>query len=51
MEIHPDPEKAWSDGQQSLTFEEFAQMMEDLKPYLELWKKHRPKASLASPIL
>lgn len=51
VEIHPNPEKAWSDGQQSLTFEEFNRMMEDLKPYLELWKKHRPKASPAAPIL
>ncbi len=48
VEIHPDPERAWSDGQQSLTFEEFAQMMKDLQPYIELWKQHRPPASPAS---
>ena len=41
VEIHPNPEKAWSDGAQSLTFEEYAAMMEDLKPYIELWKERR----------
>ncbi len=41
VEIHPDPEKAWSDGAQSLTFGEFAAMMEDIKPYIELWKERR----------
>jgi 3-deoxy-7-phosphoheptulonate synthase len=30
VEVHPEPEKAWSDGAQSLTFEGFAEMMEDL---------------------
>src|SRR5688572_27249948 len=27
VEVHPDPEKAWSDGAQSLTFDDFAAMM------------------------
>ncbi|CAN5305043.1 3-deoxy-7-phosphoheptulonate synthase [soil metagenome] len=30
VEVHPDPENALSDGPQSLTFEGFARMMEDL---------------------
>ncbi len=35
-EVHPCPEEAWSDGPQSLRFEEFAQMMADLQPYIKL---------------
>ena len=31
VEVHPDPDKAWSDGAQSLTFELFAEMMDGLK--------------------
>jgi len=41
VEVHPEPEKAWSDGKQSLYLDQFRQMMEDLKPYIELWKKAR----------
>lgn len=36
VEVHPHPERALSDGNQSLTFSEFQNMMEDLKPYLAL---------------
>src|SRR5580692_6507086 len=42
IEVHPHPEKAMSDGAQSLDPKQFAKMMEDLKPYIELWK-HRPE--------
>lgn len=31
VEVHPEPEKAWSDGAQSLTFENFAEMMDEIK--------------------
>jgi len=31
VEVHPEPEKAWSDGPQSLTFDCFAEMMGDLR--------------------
>ena len=31
VEVHPDPDNAWSDGAQSLTFDLFAKMMEDLQ--------------------
>lgn len=41
VEIHPNPECAWSDGAQSLTFPQFAEMMRDLKPYVDLWKAAR----------
>ena len=44
VEIHPTPEKAWSDGAQSLYLDQFGEMMEDLKPYVELWKKQRMTA-------
>lgn len=36
VEVHPHPDEAWSDGEQSLTFEEFAGMMSDLAPWCEL---------------
>ncbi len=36
VEVHPNPEKAWSDGEQSLDFAEFDAMMEGLEPWLEL---------------
>jgi 3-deoxy-7-phosphoheptulonate synthase len=36
VEVHPDPDKAWSDGEQSLDFEGFAAMMEELEPWIEL---------------
>jgi 3-deoxy-7-phosphoheptulonate synthase len=41
VEVHPCPEKAVSDGAQSLTLDGFAQMMRDLQPYIELWKESR----------
>jgi 3-deoxy-7-phosphoheptulonate synthase len=36
VEVHPNPDKAWSDGEQSLTFEEFDGMMGELAPWCEL---------------
>ena len=41
IEVHPQPEKAVSDGAQSLTLPQFAAMMADLQPYIALWKKSR----------
>jgi 3-deoxy-7-phosphoheptulonate synthase len=35
IEVHPDPEKALSDGPQSLSFAEFARLMLELKPVAE----------------
>ena len=32
VEVHPEPEKAWSDGEQTLTLEQFTDMMTQLKP-------------------
>ena len=45
IEVHPSPEKAFSDGAQSLTFELFRAMMQNLKPYLQLWKDSRVAAT------
>lgn len=36
VEVHPDPDCALSDGDQSLTFEQFRSMMTDLERYLPL---------------
>ena len=40
VEVHPRPEAALSDGDQSLTFGGFRRMMADLRPYLELQHDH-----------
>lgn len=36
VEVHPEPEQALSDGDQSLTFEQFEAMMRDLERYVPL---------------
>ena len=36
VEVHPNPEKAWSDGEQSLDFAGFDSMMDSIEPYLAL---------------
>ena len=41
VEVHPCPEKAFSDGAQSLAIGEFERMMDCLSPYLGLWKQAR----------
>jgi 3-deoxy-7-phosphoheptulonate synthase len=41
VEVHPNPEKAVSDGAQSLTLDDFGAMMRRLRPYLDLWKEAR----------
>jgi 3-deoxy-7-phosphoheptulonate synthase len=45
VEVHPNPEMAFSDGAQSLTLESFAAMMTNVKPYLDLWKIDRATRS------
>ncbi len=47
VEMHPNPEKAMSDGAQSLDPQQFARMMEDLKPYVALWKQARAAETVA----
>jgi 3-deoxy-7-phosphoheptulonate synthase len=36
VEVHPDPDKAWSDGEQSLDYDAFDEMMASIEPYLAL---------------
>ncbi len=45
VEVHPCPEKAMSDGAQSLDLAQFRHMMDGLKPYLGLWKEARQAAT------
>jgi 3-deoxy-7-phosphoheptulonate synthase len=46
IEVHPFPEKASSDGAQSLTLDQFRALTNDLRPYLELWKASRLAAAV-----
>src|SRR6202140_1770741 len=48
VEVHPNPEKAVSDGAQSLTLTQFAKMMDDLIPYIALWKEARKRETVAA---
>jgi 3-deoxy-7-phosphoheptulonate synthase len=36
IEVHPTPEKAWSDAAQTLSFEDFDEMMRDLRRYVSM---------------
>lgn len=48
VEVHPQPEKAMSDGAQSLNPKQFADMMKDLQPYIALWKQARMREIAAA---
>ncbi len=48
VEVHPHPDRAVSDGAQSLTTAQFRDMMESLSPYVELWKASRPVSARAA---
>src|SRR3989449_4889408 len=48
IEVHPCPEKAVSDGAQSLTVPQFRSMMQELKPYISLWKQARAREVAAA---
>lgn len=41
VEIHPNPQKAISDGAQSLEPGQWLDMMKSLQPFIELWKAER----------
>ena len=51
VEVHPAPEKAISDGAQSLDIPQFQKMMKELEPYIELWKVSRPKEAATAASL
>src|SRR5579864_6201843 len=48
VEVHPAPEKAISDGAQSLDLNQFRKMMLELQPYLDLWKTARMTEAAAT---
>jgi 3-deoxy-7-phosphoheptulonate synthase len=48
VEMHPCPEKAMSDGAQSLDPSQFRTMMQDLNPYIALWKEARAALQLSA---
>ena len=48
VEVHPAPEKAISDGAQSLDLAQFEKMMRELQPYLLLWAQSRKTHALAA---
>src|SRR5271165_3016336 len=48
IETHPAPEKAMSDGAQSLDFNQFARMMTELKPYIALWDEARKREAVSA---
>ena len=50
VEVHPAPEKAISDGAQSLDIPQFQKMMKELEPYIALWKASRPKEAAAATV-
>ncbi|MGE5647129.1 MAG: 3-deoxy-7-phosphoheptulonate synthase [Acidobacteriota bacterium] len=51
VEVHPHPEKAVSDGAQSLTIPQFEAMMKQLAPYLALWKEARQAEMAVSSVV
>ena len=48
VEVHPHPEKAISDGAQSLDLAAFHKMMRELKPYIALWESSRKLDAVAA---
>jgi 3-deoxy-7-phosphoheptulonate synthase len=48
VEVHPNPDKAWSDGEQSLDFAGFDAMMENLEPWLRLFYQERERDEACS---
>jgi 3-deoxy-7-phosphoheptulonate synthase len=46
VEVHPNPARAWSDGDQSLDFATFDNMMAMLDPYIELRRLAKPEMDL-----
>jgi 3-deoxy-7-phosphoheptulonate synthase len=48
VEVHPHPEKAISDGAQSLDLPGFNKMMRELAPYIALWESSRKTEAVAA---
>jgi 3-deoxy-7-phosphoheptulonate synthase len=47
VEVHPNPDKAWSDGEQTLDFKAFEEMMSSLDPYIALRAARLPAGESA----
>jgi 3-deoxy-7-phosphoheptulonate synthase len=43
VEVHPNPDKAWSDGEQSMDFAGFDEMMDGIEPFLALRTQQRSR--------
>ena len=50
VEVHPAPEKAISDGAQSLDLAQFQKMMKELAPYIQLWNESRKRETSAAAV-
>jgi 3-deoxy-7-phosphoheptulonate synthase len=50
VEVHPCPAKAMSDGAQSLDVPGFEEMMRDMAPYVEIWKRTRQSQMLEAVV-
>jgi 3-deoxy-7-phosphoheptulonate synthase len=50
VEVHPNPDKAWSDGEQSLDFAGFDDMMADLDPWLALRERGLARRERGLPL-
>jgi 3-deoxy-7-phosphoheptulonate synthase len=44
IEVHPDPDRALSDGMQSLSCEQFDELMEDIEPFVRIWSSRKRMA-------
>jgi 3-deoxy-7-phosphoheptulonate synthase len=51
VEVHPNPDKAWSDGEQSLDFAGFDEMMDGIEPFLALRRQERLRGETIGPRL
>jgi 3-deoxy-7-phosphoheptulonate synthase len=43
VEVHPNPDRAWSDGEQSMDFAGFDEMMDGIEPFLALRRLERSR--------
>jgi len=50
VEVHPNPDKAWSDGEQSLDFASFDAMMVALDPYIALRERSQTESACELPM-
>jgi 3-deoxy-7-phosphoheptulonate synthase len=51
VEVHPNPDKAWSDAEQTLDFDAFDDMMASLEPYIALRAARLPRCLNANDAL